>query len=589
MAEIASAHVTIYPKFSDGFASGVKREVGDAGDKAGRSFSDGFGKATGAKGGKGGGGLLGGAAMGIKAGLIGIAAGVSFGALTSGFQSLTGAASDLNETVNKSQTIFGANYGTVEKWAGTAATSMGLSKQAALEAASGFGDMFLQLGFAGDTATEMSKKVVQMSADFGSFNNLPTAEVSDMIAASLRGEYDSLQRLVPTINAAAVEQQALAETGKKSAKELTAQEKATATLTLITKGAERATGDFAKTSDGAANKAKINAARTEELAARFGGLLGPIQAVVQDGFEKLLDVGTEITAWAEQNPEIIEGMAAGFELLGGVIGFVAKNVIAPMLYIVIEGFSQVIGGIAGMLRALGSVPGFEWATEAADKLDKVKDGAHAVAQGIDRIATEKTTSYKSNAEYTKSEVKALQDRIDKTPAEKRTQFQALINSGQYAQVDYQLNQLGRSRTVYFRAVATGTPRWTSPNGTVVANAYGDGGLIPGFAGGGTIPGWSPHPKADNILIAATAGEFMQPVAAVDHYGVDAMEAVRKRKATISYADGGSIGQGVTASGGGGPLDLSDSTLARLAQMLVAAMNASVSSSARAVAAAGRAV
>lgn len=72
---------------------------------------------------------------------------------------------------------------------------------------------------------------------------------------------------------------------------------------------------------------------------------------------------------------------------------------------------------------------------------------------------------------------------------------------------------------------------------------------PGVAEGGTIPGWSPTPKADNVLIRATAGEFMQPVRAVRHYGTDFMEAIRTLQFP-RFAEGGSVGGG--SFGGGGP-------------------------------------
>jgi hypothetical protein len=82
----------------------------------------------------------------------------------------------------------------------------------------------------------------------------------------------------------------------------------------------------------------------------------------------------------------------------------------------------------------------------------------------------------------------------------------------------------------------------------------------GLAEGGTVPGRSPHKKADNIPIAATAGEFMQPVSAVDYYGAGVMEAIRQRKiprelfsgfsmpvfprrTRSRFAEGGSIGAG----------------------------------------------
>lgn len=69
-----------------------------------------------------------------------------------------------------------------------------------------------------------------------------------------------------------------------------------------------------------------------------------------------------------------------------------------------------------------------------------------------------------------------------------------------------------------------------------------------YADGGPIAGTSPHPKADNILIKATAGEFMQPVHAVKHYGENTMEAIRQKRipkeVLAGFADGGLIGFGV---------------------------------------------
>ena len=45
---------------------------------------------------------------------------------------------------------------------------------------------------------------------------------------------------------------------------------------------------------------------------------------------------------------------------------------------------------------------------------------------------------------------------------------------------------------------------------------------------GKVPGVSPHPKADNVLVHATAGEFMHPVDVVKYYGIRGMEIIRKK-------------------------------------------------------------
>lgn len=248
----------------------------------------------------------------IGAGLL---AGFGVAKIGQGISSAIKAATDLGETVNKANVIFGTNSAKIDQWASGAAKSMGLSKQAALEAASGFGDMFLQLGFAGDTAADMSKQVVQMSADLGSFNNLPTAEVTQMISAAFRGEYDSLQRLIPNISAARVEQQALAMTHKTSAKDLTASEKAAATLAIVQQDGARAAGDFARTSESAANQAKINAAVTEDLSAKLGGMLMP-------AYQALQTVGLKVLEFLTEHSSIMGPLAAGIAVGAVALGLI---------------------------------------------------------------------------------------------------------------------------------------------------------------------------------------------------------------------------------------------------------------------------
>ena len=179
MSEVASAFVTIVPSFKGGGRAIQKEFEGSldgnaAGKKAGSGFMGGFGGS-------------------VKALAGGLAAGFAGGALVSGIMSSIDAASDLSETINKSTVIFGSNASAIDKWARGAATSMGLSRQAALDDASGFGDMFSQLGFSGDLAASMSQDVVQLSADLGSFNNLGTEDVAQRISAAFRGEKDSLQ------------------------------------------------------------------------------------------------------------------------------------------------------------------------------------------------------------------------------------------------------------------------------------------------------------------------------------------------------------------------------------------------------------
>lgn len=249
--------------------------------------------------------------------LAGWAAIGGINAITGFFKGAVTGASDLNETMNASTQIFGVSAATIDTWGTTAYKSVGLSKQAAVDAAVGFGNMFTQLGWTSDAAAELSTKTVQVAADLGSFRNLPTADVADRISAALRGEYDSLQTLIPNINAARVEQEALAASGKTNASELTAQEKAAATLAIVQRDGATAMGDFARTSDDAANSAKIVSARFADQQTALGQQLLPVwTAFLSFLSTTAIPVFSSIVTWVGENSQTLL-------ILGGVIGGIA--------------------------------------------------------------------------------------------------------------------------------------------------------------------------------------------------------------------------------------------------------------------------
>lgn len=197
-----------------------------------------------------------------------------------GLKGATDEASNLNEALSKSNIVFRENGAEIERWASGAARSFGQSKEQALSAAGSFGNMFDQLGIGSQQATQMSKGITELASDFASFHNADITEVLSSQSAAFRGEYDALQKFLPLINAANVEQKAMAQTGKDNAKELTAQEKALAVYALMLEGAGEAQGDFQRTASGAANQARILDAVNKDSAANMGSKLLPIQKAV---------------------------------------------------------------------------------------------------------------------------------------------------------------------------------------------------------------------------------------------------------------------------------------------------------------------
>lgn len=218
-------------------------------------------------------------------------------------------ASALNETVSKSNTIFGGSAGAIRRWADGAVNDFGQTRQQALEAASSFGNMFSQLGIGEKPAMKMSKRMTELASDFASFHNADITEVIVAQQAAFRGEYDALQRFVPTINAAAVEQRALAMTGKESTKELTAGEKAAAAYALMMEGAGAAVGDFDKTSDSAANQQRKFEAGMADLKATIGQALIPV-------FQKMMKIIIPIVQWLQKHRTVAIALAT---VIGGAV------------------------------------------------------------------------------------------------------------------------------------------------------------------------------------------------------------------------------------------------------------------------------
>ena len=312
------------------------------------------------------------------------------------------AARDFNEIQSKSNTVFKDSADAINKWAATASTGFGQSKAQALDSASAFGNMFTQLGMGSATAADMSMKMTELASDFASFHNADITEVINAQQAAFRGEYDALQKFVPTINAAAVQTEALAMTGKTNAASLTEQEKAAATYSLMLKGAGDAQGDFDRTSTSLSNQQRILSAQWQDLQVKIGQVLIPalteiVTAINTKVIPAVRDFATKTEEYYEQNIKpAIENLKQIFQTLEPVIrpiletignhiknvatvwkdtvGLIlaiisgdwgkawdqAKKIVADIIQLVKDDFTgllQFIQGLVGLARQAGSALG----------------------------------------------------------------------------------------------------------------------------------------------------------------------------------------------------------------------------------------
>lgn len=185
-------------------------------------------------------------------------------------------ATDLGEAGSKVEVVFGAAAGSVQEFASTASSSLGLSEAAALGATGTFGNLLRATGLAEQAAADMSVGMVGLAGDLASFNNASPEEALDALRAGLVGEAEPLKRFGVNLNAAAIEAKAVELGLAGVGDELTDAAKAQAAYAVIMEQTSLAQGDFARTSAGLANQQRIARAQFADLSADIGGLFVPI-------------------------------------------------------------------------------------------------------------------------------------------------------------------------------------------------------------------------------------------------------------------------------------------------------------------------
>ena len=288
-----------------------------------------------------------------------LAGGVAIAAVKIGTTAVN-LASDFEESMSKTEAVFGDAMEGIKAASKSAAEDVGLSSAEFLDAASGFGVFGKAADLGGKDLSTFSSDLVKTAADVASFNNLTTAEAIEKLSAGLRGSSEPLQSLGILINAAQVEAKAL-EMGLGDVNGTVSEgNKILARQALIMEalGSQGALGDFAKTSDGLANQQRILGARLKDVGITIGRQLLPVAAKLAEMVSKLIKKFEEwapklqpvldrikalAIKWFPKLKEQLDKAAAAIKpLIKQIVEFVKKNPTA-----VIAGIATVLGIVLG--------------------------------------------------------------------------------------------------------------------------------------------------------------------------------------------------------------------------------------------------
>lgn len=246
--------------------------------------------------------------------------------------------SDFIESSNKAEVAFGKSTDLVKKFSQTSLEKFGIASGSALDMAAAYGDMATSMKIPQTEAAKMSVTLVGLSGDLSSFKNINLSESSDALKAIFTGETEGLKKLGVVMTETNLKSFALSQGMKKPYDSMSETEKVTLRYNYVLSATKNAQGDFARTSDGAANSVRVASESAKEAGESFGVSLAPVVAKVAQYISSLIKGFSGLDSGTKQIILTIAGIVA---------------VLAPALIIAGKVFNliSVVTQAMGMLKA----------------------------------------------------------------------------------------------------------------------------------------------------------------------------------------------------------------------------------------------
>ena len=271
---------------------------------------------------------------------IGMAATAMGGAVV-GFGALSvKAASDVEESINAVNVIFGTGAASIVKFGETASRSAGLSQSSFNQLAATTGALLKDVGLPMEEVSQLTQNLTVRAADMASVMNTSVEDALSAVGQALRGETEAIRRYAGDVTEATLEQFRLSEGIQKSVKEMTEQEKRVLRVGLIMSQTSKFAGDFANTQESLANQMRIAKAEMANASATIGTALLPMMTELINTVTPLI---TKMSVWMKENPELTSTLVK----VGAAVGAILL-VVGPLLMILpalAAGFTLVMASI----------------------------------------------------------------------------------------------------------------------------------------------------------------------------------------------------------------------------------------------------
>lgn len=211
----------------------------------------------------------------LKLTVLGFATGALI-KLKQGFTDAINNASNLGESVNAVNVVFGNGADKILKFGEDAAKSVGLAASEFNQLSTVTGALLKDTGLSMEDVAGKTIDLTKRAADMASVFNTDVTDALSAINQAIRGETQAIRKYAGNVTDAEIENELLSRGIKKSSAELSEQEKRLIRLDIIMRQTAISSGDFAKTSDEVANKTRILKAEIQNKSAELGQRLLPL-------------------------------------------------------------------------------------------------------------------------------------------------------------------------------------------------------------------------------------------------------------------------------------------------------------------------
>ena len=258
-------------------------------------------------------------------------------------------ASNLEESVNAVNVVFGEGGGTILDFGKIAATQVGIAQSEFNQLATQTGALLTNFGQTEQEAADTTLLLTNRAADLASVHNTDVKDALYAINSALRGETEAIRRYAADVTDASLEAYLFAKGIDGGVKSLTQSEKALLRVEALMYQTDKVQGDFQNTSASFANQTRILGATWKDLAATGGDVLLP---VVSDMVYMVGQVAARVRVFTQENPKLFATLVK----VSAVIGLLLIGIGALLLTMSL--------GIRVFLAAKGAALALASATKA---------------------------------------------------------------------------------------------------------------------------------------------------------------------------------------------------------------------------------